>query len=277
MLQISRLFIYPIKSLGGISVHSALLTDRGFQYDRRWVLVNENGLFMTQRQYPQMALLQTDITSEGVAVFHMNNIHERLIIPSYSSSPEKVTVKVWDDICEGVYVSKEIDSWISARLEVSCRLIFMPDDSVRKVDPRYAIKDDNITNFSDGYPLMLLSQSSLDDLNSRLDIPVPMNRFRPNIVITGANPYEEDEMEEFLIRGIHLYGVKLCARCVITTINQDSLEKSKEPLKTLATYRTKGNNIYFGQNVIYNNGGVSLKTGDRIEILKRKGKLVTQQ
>jgi uncharacterized protein len=270
MLQISRLFVYPIKSLGGISVAAAYLTDRGFQYDRRWMLLNGQNQFMTQRDYPQMALLQTDIREEGIYLFHKNDIHERIRIPLYPETDQKLTVQVWKDLCEAVFVSREIDRWISARLNTECRLVFMPDDSIRKVDPNYAVQQNNITSFSDGYPLMLISQSSLDDLNSRLEKPLPMNRFRPNIVITGANPYEEDEMAEFMIRGIHFFGVKLCERCVMTTINQESLEKSKEPLKTLAGYRSRENKIFYGQNVLYTSGGVSLKTGDRVEVLARK-------
>jgi uncharacterized protein YcbX len=272
MLQISRLFIYPVKSLGGISVASALLTDRGFQYDRRWMLINAENQFMTQREYPQMALLQTNITGEGVSIFHMSDIHERILVPFWVSEKDKFMVNIWGDSCEAVFVNKEIDAWLSARLRVSCRLVFMPDDSLRKVDSRYAVQENNITSLSDGYPLMVISQSSLDDLNSRMEKPVPMNRFRPNIVLAGANPYEEDEMADFMIRGIHFYGVKLCSRCAITTINQDSLEKGKEPLKTLSTYRLKDKNVLFGQNVLYNNGGVSIKTGDRIEIIRRKPK-----
>jgi uncharacterized protein YcbX len=270
MLQISRLFIYPVKSLGGISVTSALLTDRGFQYDRRWMLVNEQNLFMTQREYPQMARLQTNITEEGISIFHMDNIHERITVPFWPSSETRLTVKVWNDYCEAIFVDRQIDEWLSRKLDVSCRLVYMPDDSRRKVDPRYAVDDSNITNLSDGYPLMVLSQSSLDDLNSRLEAPVSMNRFRPNIVLAGANHYEEDEMAEFMIRGVRFYGVKLCARCTIPTINPDTLAKSKEPLKTLASYRQKGNNIWFGQNVIYAGGGVSLKVSDRVEVTRRK-------
>jgi uncharacterized protein YcbX len=272
MLQISRLFVYPVKSLGGISVSSALLTDRGFQHDRRWMLVNEQNLFMTQRDYPQMALLQTNITENGISIFHMDNIHERITVPFCVSSGTRLTVQVWNDYCEAIFVDREIDKWLSRKLDVTCRLVYMPDDSLRKVDPAYAVEQTNITSLSDGYPILLLSQSSLDDLNSRLESAIPMNRFRPNIVLAGANPYEEDEMAEFKIRGIQFYGVKLCARCVIPTINQDTLERSKEPSKTLATYRQKGNKILFGQNVLYSGGGVSLKVTDRVEITRRKEK-----
>ena len=270
MLQISRLFVYPVKSLGGISVSSALLTDRGFQHDRRWMLVNEQNIFMTQRDYPQMALLQTHITENGISIFHMDDIHERITIPFCNSSGTRLTVQVWNDYCEAIFVDRQIDEWLSRKLNVTCRLVYMPDDSMRKVDPVYAINQNNITSLSDGYPILLISQSSLDDLNSRLETPIPMNRFRPNIVLAGANPYEEDEMAEFMIRGIRFFGVKLCARCTIPTINQETLEKSKEPSKTLATYRQKEHKILFGQNVVYSSGGVSLKVADRVEITRRK-------
>jgi uncharacterized protein YcbX len=273
MLQISRLFVYPVKSLGGISVPSALLTDRGFQHDRRWMLVNDQNQMMTQREYPQMALLQTNIIEDGISIWHMNDIHTRITVP-FVSSGTTLTVQVWNDLCEAVFVDRKIDEWLSNKLDVTCRLVYMPDDSLRKIDPRYAVEENNINSFSDGYPIMLLSQSTLDDLNSRLEVPVSMNRFRPNIVLAGANPYEEDEMAEFRIRGVQFYGVKLCARCAIPTINQDTLEKSKEPLKTLASYRQNGNNIWFGQNVIYASGGVSLKVADRVEITRRKERVI---
>jgi len=270
MLQISRLFVYPVKSLGGISVSSALLTDRGFQHDRRWMLVNEQNIFMTQREYPQMALLRTNIAENGISIFHMDDIHERITIPFCTASGIRLTVKVWNDYCEAIFVDPQIDVWLSRKLNVTCRLVYMPDDSLRKVDPVYAVEQNNITSLSDGYPILLISQSSLDDLNSRLESPIPMNRFRPNIVLAGANPYEEDEMAEFMIRGIQFFGVKLCARCSIPTINQETLEKSKEPTKTLATYRQKDHKILFGQNVLYSSGGVSLKVADRVEITRRK-------
>jgi uncharacterized protein len=277
MLQISRLFIYPVKSLGGISVNDALLTDRGFQYDRRWMLLNADNQFMTQRECPQMALLQTAVTDHGISLFHVNDIHDRVTIPFASPRGEKISVQVWDDWCEAQFVNRELDRWISERLRVACRIVHMPDESIRKVSEKYSAGTNAINSFSDGYPILLLSQSSLDDLNSMLEKPVPMNRFRPNIVISGANPYEEDELEEFMIRGVQFYGVKLCARCAIPTINQETLEKSKEPTKTLATYRTRDKNIWFGQNVIYRLGGVSLRIGDRIDVTKRGAKQVFQK
>lgn len=273
MFIVSHLFIYPVKSLGGISVPSALLTDRGFQYDRRWMLIDEHNQFLTQREHPSMALLQTEIAGTGITVFHKQYPAEKILIPFAASIHEKLMVKIWDDYCEAITISKEINEWFSNKLRVSCKLVFMPDDSLRKVDTRYAVNENDITNFSDGYPLLMIGQSSLDDLNNLLPGPLPMNRFRPNIVFTGGEPYEEDEMEHFVIADINFYGVKLCSRCVITTIDQDSLEKSKEPLKTLAGYRTMNNNIYFGQNVLYNKPGI-IKIGDELEIVRRKPKPV---
>jgi uncharacterized protein len=269
MLQISELYIYPVKSLGGILVQQAELTDRGFKYDRRWMLVDEQNQFLTQRTHAIMAMLQTAITSAGIEVYHKQQQHERILIPFENESNERLTVQVWDDVCEAVAVSKELDEWFSRMLHLKCRLVYMPEQSQRKVDPDYAIDQKNITSFSDGYPVLLIGQASLADLNKRLPQELPINRFRPNIVFTGGAPYEEDEMEKFLINGIEFYGVKLCSRCVLTTINQDNMEKQKEPLKTLATYRMLHNKIYFGQNVLYNATGI-INVGDALIPINKK-------
>jgi uncharacterized protein len=259
--------------LGGIAVDSATLSDRGFQYDRRWMLVDDNNEFLTQREYPQMALLQTAITKEGILVSHKNNGAENIRIPFTPSTNKIIIVKIWDDSCEATPVSDEIDRWFTRMLETKCKLVYMGDDSLRKVDQRYAINKEKVTNFSDAYPLLIIGEESLKDLNSRLQLPLPMNRFRPNIVVAGTEPYEEDMMEEFIINGVRFYGVKLCARCAIPTIDQDTAGKSKEPTKTLASYRTSGYNVYFGQNLLYEGAG-TINRGDEIEIIKRKAKPV---
>ncbi len=154
---------------------------------------------------------------------------------------------------------------------MQCRLVYMPDATNRRVDKAYASYDE-ITSFSDAYPISLIGQLSLDDLNTRLQEPVPINRFRPNIVFTGGEPFEEDTMEEFSINDIKFSGVKLCARCVVTTINQDDGEKGNEPLKTLATYRMRNNKIYFGHNLLHKGSGV-ISVGDELEIIKTKAGL----
>ncbi len=267
MLTVSELFIYPIKSLGGIAVSSAMVTDRGFQYDRRWMLVDEHNDFLTQRELPRMALLQVAITGEGLQVTHRLNAAS-ITVPFQPHTTEIVMVEVWSDRCRAELVSEEANSWFSEILRIKCKLVYMPDTTKRRVDGRYALAKE-ITSFSDGYPMLLIGQSSLDDLNSKLPEALPIERFRPNIVFTGGAPYEEDELEAFTIGAIQFFGVKLCARCVITTINPGTAEKGKEPLRALAAYRLRNNKIYFGQNLLHKGEG-GIKIGDEIEVTKRK-------
>ena len=269
MLSISQLHIYPIKSLGGIAVDSAVVTDRGLQNDRRFMLIGANGLFLTQRELPAMALLRTTIEANELVVWHKDNIPGKLrlpLVPEYSLST--ITVKVWDDYCEGQYVNDEADKWFSDKLNFPCRLLYMPESTKRGVDPVYALNND-ITSFTDGYPVLLIGQSSLDDLNSRMEGELPMDRFRPSIVMTGGRPFEEDTMEQFSINEINFYGIKLCARCVVTTTNQETGVTGKEPLKTLAKYRMANNKVYFGQNVLCSGTG-EIKVGDEINSIKTK-------
>jgi uncharacterized protein len=268
MATVSELYIYPIKSLGGIQLNEVQLTDRGFQHDRRWMLVDANNRFLTQREQANMALLQTALVSNGIEVYYKKKPAEKITIPFLFDPKEKITVTVFADRCEAVTINDEIDEWFSRYLQIPCKLVYMPDGSLRKVDSHYAKKESDITAFSDGYPVLMLSKESLTELNSRLPEALPMNRFRPNLVIEEVKAFEEDGMEHFTINEIDFYGVKLCARCVITTINQQTIEKGKEPLKTLATYRMKNNKIYFGQNVIAATAG-KIKIGDTITIQKK--------
>ena len=263
MLQISELYIYPIKSLPGVPVKEARVTEKGFEYDRRWMLVDENNRFISQREAPQMTQLLVSIENEGLHIKHKIN-GESLIVPFDSlSSRNKGTVTIWDDTCEADYVSTEADEWFTSALGINCRLVYMPDDCQRVVDQRYA-PGNSVTSFSDAYPFMIIGQASLDDLNSRLNEALPMERFRPNIVFTGGQPYEEDMMGSFTIGNINFYGVKLCARCIIPTINQQNASRGKEPLKTLAKYRQKNNKIYFGQNLVHDGEGI-IAIGDEIQ------------
>jgi uncharacterized protein len=266
MLRVSQLYIYPIKSLGGIALDTATVTDRGFQYDRRWMLVDHNNLFISQREVHQLALLKLKITDTGIQVNHSVK-NDAYTIPFEPTKNEFAEVSIWDDTCIGQFVSDEADKWFSDKLEFSCRLVYMPDNSHRTTDQRYT-SEDSITSFSDAYPFLLIGQSSLDDLNSRLAEKLPMNRFRPNIVFTGGAPYEEDMMHTFAIRNVTFYGVKLCARCVMTTIDQETAVAGKEPLKTLARYRNKNQKIMFGQNLAHEGLG-QINVGDQLEVLKR--------
>ena len=273
MLSISQLYIYPVKGLGGISVSTALVTLRGLENDRRFMLVDQDGLFLTQREYPSMALLRTTIEADELIVWHKDNQSDKLRLPIVPEpSLLSTTVKVWDDYCEAQYVSDDADKWFSDKLKASCRLLFMPDSTKRMVDPLYAFNNE-ITSFTDGYPVLLIGHASLDDLNNRMEDVLPMDRFRPSIVMTGGQPFEEDTMEQFSINGITFYGVKLCARCVVTTTNQETGTTGKEPLKTLAKYRATENKVFFGQNVLCAGQG-TLRSGDEIIVIKRKQSLL---
>lgn len=268
MLQVSELFIYPIKSLGGISLSSAVVTDRGLQYDRRWMLVNEKNEFMTQRSNAQMALLQVEVVEEGLRVSHKKK-DSSVVIPYQPAAMQgTVMVQVWSDRCRAQIVSEDANKWFSEMLSVSCRLVYMPDSTRRRVDGRYA-RNKEITAFSDAYPFLIIGQSTLDDLNNRLSEHVPINRFRPNIVFTGGKAFEEDGWAHFAVNDVQYYGVKLCARCVVTTINQQDAHKGKEPLKTLSTYRMSNNKIYFGQNLLHQGVGI-IRVGDRIDVKELK-------
>jgi len=263
MLIISELYIYPIKSLGGISLSSAQVTDRGLKYDRRWMLVDEQNRFLTQREYPQMALLKVQIESDGLLVTH--HLSGLVFIPFEQYDPGKQEVVIWDDTCAGVFVDPELDNWFSAALGIKCRLVHMPEDTRREVDQRYA-REGMITSFADAYPFLLIGQASLDDLNNRMAESLPMNRFRPNIVFTGGDAFDEDLMNHIQIAGIDFYGAKLCARCVLTTIDQQTAVKAKEPLKTLARYRLMNNKILFGQNLVHEGTGI-ISVGDTLNVL----------
>jgi uncharacterized protein len=266
MLSVSQLFIYPIKSLGAISLNSAEVTDRGFKYDRRWMLVDEHNKFLTQRVFPQMALLKVLVNEDGLLVQHKKN--ESSIRVPFQATGKKYRVKVWSNVCKAIEVSQEIDEWFSDMLSMKCKLVYMPDETKRRVDSRYA-SNKEITSFSDAYPFMVIGQSSLDDLNSKLTETLPINRFRPSIVFTGGQPFEEDELAHFTINQTSFYGVKLCARCVVTTINQDDATKGKEPLHTLSAYRKRNNKIYFGQNLVHSGEGI-ISIGDSITVIERK-------
>ncbi|MEJ7587262.1 MAG: MOSC N-terminal beta barrel domain-containing protein [Ferruginibacter sp.] len=201
MYILSQLFIYPVKSLAGFEVSSAPLCERGLHYDRRWMLIDAGNNFLTQRNYPVMSLLQTDIDNDKLVIYHKHDIADTISVDLDPAPAATFKVNIWNDECEAQGTSDVADKWFSDKLSVACRLVYMPETSRRKVDPVYARKNE-ITGFSDAYPLMMVGQASLDDLNSRLLVRVPMNRFRPNIVFTGGKAYDEDLMEQIVINGL---------------------------------------------------------------------------
>ncbi len=268
-MQITQINIYPVKSLRGISLNAAKVEARGLQYDRRWMIVDPQGQFISQREVPEMTLLTTEITVDSLVISHATRSLPVLSVPLQPLKfAEPLVVKIWDDTCQALAVSAQADAWLSEMLQTPCRLVYMPDDSLRPTDPQYSQATD-IVSFADGYPILIIGEASLEDLNQRLETPLPMNRFRPNLVFSGGAPYEEDTWKTFQIGNLSFRGVKPCGRCAITTINQENAERGSEPLKTLASYRLDGKRILFGMNVCWNviaSEETILKIGDTIMV-----------
>ncbi len=270
MLQLSEIWIYPVKSLGGIALQQSQVIEGGLEFDRRWLLVDENGLFITQRNHPELALFQPEIVDSFLKISHREQ-QESITVPlypSFSKTEQKIKIQVWDDIVEAFEVSLDVSDWFSKILGFSVRLVYMPNESLRKVDADFAVSSNDVTAFSDGFPFLIIGQSSLDDLNSRLKESVSIRRFRPNFVFTGGKSYEEDSWREFTIGELPFYGVKPCSRCVLTTVDPDrGVFSGKDPLLTLSKYRNIGNKVLFGQNIIAKHRG-SLQVGDELRIVK---------
>jgi len=265
---LSEINIYPVKSLGGISLQTSEVTDRGLKHDRRWLIINNEEKFITQRTHPQLALIKTKITGNKLILGHKTKEISPLVIPIHHESVETVLVNIWHDLVEAHIVGKYADEWLSDALGIKCRLAYMQDETQRPVDRAFAA-DNEIVSFADAYPFLIIGQSSLDDLNSRLKEKLPMNRFRPNFVFSGGKPFDEDKWKKIRIGEIIFNLVKPCSRCVLTTVDQNTAEKSEEPLRTLSTYRSVNNKIYFGQNLLHEGNG-TLKVGDEIKILELK-------
>lgn len=269
-IALQSLYVYPVKSLKGIALDEAVVERRGLQYDRRWMLVDEENIFMTQREHPRMATVALQLDTEGLRATAEGM--EDLLIPYTPFKSEARTVTIWRSVCQAYVVADHVDQWFSRFLQTPCHLVYMPDETRREVNPLFAV-DQDIVSFADGYPFMLIGEASLDQLNGQLGgAPLPMNRFRPNFVLAGTTAFAEDEWKEIEIGGTTFYLVKPCDRCQITTIDQDKGERTgPEPLKTLAAYRTIENKVLFGQYLIAQAAGGRLRVGDTVRIIKRKG------
>jgi len=259
-IRISELTIYPVKSMRGISLSASPLDAMGLQWDRRWMLVDAQGKFLTGRQLPRLLTIQPELDADGALTLRFPD-GSRLAVPP--ASDIRTPVRVWNDEVAAATVDSGCDAVLSRYLERDCRLVFIEESEVRPVDPDYAQPGDR-TGFSDGFPLLLISEASLADLNSRLDAPLPMSRFRPNLVVAGCPPYAEDQWQGFQVGDLRFDVVKPCSRCIMTTVDRDRGERAgDEPLKTLMRYRRQGNKVMFGQNVIHRSRG-ELHVGDRL-------------
>ena len=264
-LHLTEIDIYPIKSARGISLPSARLDDWGLEFDRRWMVVDEKGHFLTQRTLPTMALINVALKEDHLSVTS-RGVGE-LAVPFLVSPSAKLRVDIWDDSLDAVDVGPDAASWFTALLGLRCRLVQMPEKPARFIDRKYAPQNSPVS-FADAFPLLLISQMSLEDLNARLAVPVPMNRFRPNLVIGGSSAFEEDTWRSLEIGSVSFRVAKPCARCTVPTVNQDTGEAGKEPMRTLRTYRARDSKVYFGQNVIHEGHGI-LKVGDVVQAITR--------
>jgi uncharacterized protein len=273
MLQLSQINIFPVKSLDGYSPTSAIVEKRGLQYDRRWLITEPDGTFMTQRTNGRMALLRAVVADGFLRIEEKENPQNHLKIAldteggkkdnwqsamgnqlwgdKHSKPSNAVKVQVWDDSIEAVRVSDEADAFLSDFLGKKCQLVTMPDWSERVLDPDYNTGGD-IVSFADAYPFLIIGEASMRDLNERLDIPLSIRRFRTNFVFSGGQPFEEDDFGKFKIGDVDFIGLKRCARCVLTTRDPDTGQKGREPLHTLQTFRQRGTKIIFGENVVWN-------------------------
>jgi len=267
-LVLTELWRYPVKSLRG-NRHEALpVGARGLVADRHWMLVGNDGRFLTQRQLPRMALINTRLETgfgSHELWLSLDTGEECRVVSGTDGEPLEVTL--WGDTCEARTVASEVDRWLSDFLETPCRLVELPLGNVRAVDPEYAAPGaDDQVGFADGFPFLLISQASLDGLNERLDAPLPMQRFRPNLVISGCEPHAEDHWKHIRIGEISFRVAKPCSRCPIPTIDPMTGERGAEPLRTLQSYRFWNNRVWFGQNLLHDATG-ELREGMPVEVL----------
>ena len=262
MITLAALITYPVKSCRGTAHESVLLEAAGLEHDREWMFVTSGGRFLTQREEPRLARVFASV-QRGELRLSAEGAGEVRVPPDYFGSPGEVTV--WRDRVNAFDQGDEPAAWISALLGRDARLVRIDPAARRRCDPAWTAGAEAHSRFSDGYPLLVVSRASLDDLNSRLQAPMPMDRFRPNLVLDGLPPYGEDELYELTAEGFRLRVVKPCTRCSITTTDQSAgVVAGDEPLRTLKSYRWDAalHGVTFGQNTIVIEGaGSTLEAG----------------
>ncbi len=253
MLKVTSLHIYPVKGLKGIDLDSAQATERGLEHDRRWMVVDPDGVFITQRDHPKMATVWTDIGPGGLEL-SAPEVGE-VTVPLEPEGRKPIRVQVWRSVVEALPASAAADVWLTKYLGLGCRLVYMPDTTRRMSNADYA-GEGKLVGFADGFAYLATNEASLEDLNQRLAAKrhpaLPMNRFRPNIVVGGAQPYAEDHWGELGVGEAVLRAAKPCGRCQVTTTDQSTGEvRGPEPLQTLATYRDSTRfGVMFGMNLV---------------------------
>lgn len=266
MPVLTQLFIHPIKSTRGLSLTRATVEPLGLEDDRRWMLVRPDGSFITGREAPSLVRVSA-IPSEGGLRLSAPEQPE-LRVPVPPAGAERLDVTIWGDRCSAARAGEAADRWFSQYLGEPVHLVHVDARTERPVDPRYARPEDRV-GFPDGFPLLLLSQASVDELNRRLPRPVTVEHFRPNLVVAGCEPFAEDSWKRLRVGTVELEVVKSCARCVFTTMDPLTGVKARdgEPLRTLSGFRRRDGKVLFGQNVLVRRPG-TLQVGAPVELLR---------
>lgn len=277
MATVTELVIYPIKSCAGISVPEAQFGISGLQangvHDREWMLVTREGLFLTQREYPRMALVTPRIMGDAVEVTAPGMPPLRLPL-AHDPAASNMTVQIWDHSVIAADCGDAAAAWFSDAVQGPCRLVRFRPDVHRPTSTKWTGGAPAETRFADGYPILVIGQASLDDLNAKLKNagrdPLPMNRFRPNLVVAGLEAFEEDYVESFSAGDLALRPVKPCARCPIPAIDQATGIPGPDPLDILQTYRANARMegaVCMGMNAIVSESeGAALRVGQDLEV-----------
>lgn len=261
MARVQELFIYPVKSARGIAQTRARLAATGFEWDRQWMAVDALNTFISQRTHPRLAQIEPVISEASLTLTARNLQPLRLPLEPMG---EAIEVKVFNDYCAGLDQGDEAAAWISDAVGDVLRLVRQAPLLDRMANPAFAGSNPAPVSFADGYPVLVCNQSSLDDLNARMPVPIPMERFRPNIVLSGLPAFEEDRIEALQIGSIRLNLVKPSLRCIITSTDQRSGERSTNPLPVLRKFRFDRTllGVAFGENAVASSGlGLTLARG----------------
>jgi uncharacterized protein YcbX len=265
MITVTQLLRYPLK--GGRALTGPLLPldEFGPENDRRWMAVDPAGNQVTQREAARLCLVSAQPVDGGLELSAPGQ--SALVVPLVGAGTEARSVRIWKDRCDAIDQGDEAARWLGTWLTRACRLVHMPASTHRRTDPEFDPAGGRVS-FADGYPVLLANEASLDALNQRLTEPLPMSRFRPNVVIRGAGAFDEDAWRRFLIGPLRFDAVKPCARCQVTTIDQDTGTPGREPLTTLARFRKGASGVLFGMNVVHRDLG-TIRVGDGLAVETR--------
>jgi uncharacterized protein len=262
-VRLAALFVHPVKSCAAIAVARARVTRQGLEHDRRWMLVDGDGLMVSQREHPEMALLKTRLTPRSIVVSREDL--PPLELPFVHEAGARIAIKIWKHAGEAVR-HDDGGRWFARALgRDDVQLVNLPPSIARPLTPDYA-RPGETTSFADEFPFLVAGAASLEDLSARAGTTFDMRRFRPSLVIAGAAPWAEDEWRNITVGKIRFRLLKPCARCPIPQVDPNSGRVGKEPLRTMATFRKRDNQVYFGVNAVADDEG-ELALGDEVTVV----------